>query len=70
MVLYLAATRHPGARLIRARLCALALVVKHEAAIRAIADVLLERRSLTGREAHQIFSRSSWPAAALALMAD
>lgn len=64
-MLYLVATRHPGARLIRARLCALALVVRHETAIRAVAAALLAKGSLTAREAHQIFNRASWPAAAL-----
>ena len=62
--------RDSAAWLTRARVSALALVVRHESAIRAIADMLLEKRSLTGREAHQLFSRAGWPAAALALMAD
>jgi hypothetical protein len=32
------------------------------------AAALLAKGSLTGDEAHQIFSRASWPAAALAMV--
>jgi len=41
-----AAPQDHGARLTRARVCALALVVKHESAIRALPDALMEKRSL------------------------
>jgi hypothetical protein len=42
----------------------------HEAGVRAVAAALLAKRSLTGREAHEIFNRASWPAAVLAMIAD
>jgi hypothetical protein len=64
-----AAPQDQGARLDRARLSAVALVVRHEASIRAVAAASLAKVSMTGREARQIFSRASWPSAALAMIA-
>jgi hypothetical protein len=44
---------------------ALALIVRHEAGIKTIAAALITKRALTGGEAHQLFARAGWPAAAL-----
>jgi hypothetical protein len=39
--------------------------LRHEPASRAVAAALLAKGSLTGNEAHRIFNRAGWPAAAL-----
>jgi len=45
-------------------------VAKHEAGIRAVGQAFLAKGSLTGSEAHQIFNRAYWPAAALAMIGE
>jgi lysozyme family protein len=42
--------------------------MRHEAGIKAVAAALLTKGSMTGNEAHQIFNRAYWPAAALAMI--
>ena len=57
--------RDSDAWLTRARVCALALVVRHESGIRAIADALLDYGALHARQLRDLWFQLQHPAAAL-----